>query len=115
MFSVCAFFCVCVQVEALRRADHPLKESYRLSTIQKKKTEVKRRVSWRQAKAQIGAVEPMKKKVGIATGYGLDGQGFDSRQGQDFFAHSVQTASGAHPSYPNGTGSSFLGVKAAEE
>jgi hypothetical protein len=33
MFSVCvcAFFCVCVQVEALRRADHPSKESYRMS------------------------------------------------------------------------------------
>jgi hypothetical protein len=34
MFSVCvvcAFSCVCVQVEALRRADHPSKESYRLS------------------------------------------------------------------------------------
>jgi hypothetical protein len=29
--SVCAFFCVCVQVEALRRAVHPPKESYRLS------------------------------------------------------------------------------------
>jgi hypothetical protein len=28
---VCAFFCVCVQVEALRRTDHPSKESYRLS------------------------------------------------------------------------------------
>jgi hypothetical protein len=28
---VCAFFYVCVQVEALRRADHPPKESYRLS------------------------------------------------------------------------------------
>jgi hypothetical protein len=44
---MCAFFCVCVQVEALRRADHPPKESYWLSMIQKKKTEVKRRVSWR--------------------------------------------------------------------
>jgi hypothetical protein len=43
---VCAFFCVCVQVEALRRADHPPKESYRLSMIQEK-TEVKWRVSWR--------------------------------------------------------------------
>jgi hypothetical protein len=28
---VCAFFCVCVQVEALRRADHSSNESYRLS------------------------------------------------------------------------------------
>jgi hypothetical protein len=32
---VYAFFCVCVQVEALRRADHPSKESYRLSLIKK--------------------------------------------------------------------------------
>jgi hypothetical protein len=32
---MCAFFCVCVQVEALRRADHPSKESYRLSSIKK--------------------------------------------------------------------------------
>jgi hypothetical protein len=30
---VCAFFCVCVQVEALRRTDHTPKESYRLSNI----------------------------------------------------------------------------------
>jgi hypothetical protein len=30
--SVCAFFCVCVQT---RRADHPSKESYRLSLIKK--------------------------------------------------------------------------------
>jgi hypothetical protein len=38
MFSVCvcAFFCVCVQIEVLRRADHPPKESYRLCMIQKK-------------------------------------------------------------------------------
>jgi hypothetical protein len=37
MFSVCvcAFFYVCVQVEALRRGDHPSKESYRLSLIKK--------------------------------------------------------------------------------
>jgi hypothetical protein len=38
MFSVvyvCAFFCGCVQVEALRRADHPSEESYRLSLIKK--------------------------------------------------------------------------------
>jgi hypothetical protein len=30
---VCAFFCVYIQVEALRRADHPLKESYRMPNI----------------------------------------------------------------------------------
>jgi hypothetical protein len=35
MFSVCVCFSVCVQVEALRRADHPSKESYRLSLIKK--------------------------------------------------------------------------------
>jgi hypothetical protein len=28
-----AFFCVSIQVEALRRADHPSKESYRMSEI----------------------------------------------------------------------------------
>jgi hypothetical protein len=27
---ICVFFCVCEQVEALRRADHPSKESYRM-------------------------------------------------------------------------------------
>jgi hypothetical protein len=32
---VCAFFCVCVQVESLRRADRPSEESYRLSLIKK--------------------------------------------------------------------------------
>jgi hypothetical protein len=32
---VCAFLCLCVQTEALRRADHPSKESYRLSLIKK--------------------------------------------------------------------------------
>jgi hypothetical protein len=32
---VCAFSCVYVQVKALRRADHPSKESYRLSLNKK--------------------------------------------------------------------------------
>jgi hypothetical protein len=41
----CEFFCVCVQEEALRRADHPPKQFNRLSKIYK--TEVKERVSWR--------------------------------------------------------------------
>jgi hypothetical protein len=59
--SVCAFFCVCVQVEALRRADHPPKESYRLSNKIEKKTEVKRRVSWRLAKAHWGCSAKEKK------------------------------------------------------
>ena len=36
VWSVYAFFCVCVQVEALRRADHPPKESYRMCKIYKK-------------------------------------------------------------------------------
>jgi hypothetical protein len=30
---VCALFCLCVQIEALRRADHPPKASYRMSKI----------------------------------------------------------------------------------
>jgi hypothetical protein len=32
---MCVRFSVCVQVEALRRADHPSKEFYRLSLIKK--------------------------------------------------------------------------------
>jgi hypothetical protein len=48
--------------------------------------------------------------VGIATGYGLDGPGIESRWGARFFAH-VQTDPGAHPAYcTRGTGS-FPGVK----
>jgi hypothetical protein len=43
--------------------------------------------------------------VGIATGYGLDGPGIESRWGARFFAH-VQTGPGAHPaSFTMGTGS----------
>ena len=48
--------------------------------------------------------------VGIATRYGLDGLGFDSRWGARFSAP-VQTGPGTHPtSYTMGTGS-FPGVK----
>jgi hypothetical protein len=43
--------------------------------------------------------------VGIATGYGLDGPGIESRWGARFFAQ-VQTDPGAHPaSCTMGTGS----------
>ena len=42
--------------------------------------------------------------VGIATRYGLDGPGIESRSGQDFFAP-AQTGPGAHPaSCTKGTG-----------
>jgi len=48
--------------------------------------------------------------VGIATGYGLDGPGIESRWGARFSAP-VQTGPGAHPaSYIIGTGS-FPGAK----
>jgi len=49
--------------------------------------------------------------VGIATRYGLDGPGIESRWGRDFSAP-VQTGPGAHPaSYTIGTGSLSRGVK----
>ena len=49
---------------------------------------------------------------GIATRYGLDGPGIESRWGAKFFAL-VQTGPGAHPaSYTMGTGS-FPGLNAA--
>jgi hypothetical protein len=48
--------------------------------------------------------------VGIATDYGLDGPGIESRWGARFFAH-VQSGPEAHPaSCTMGTGS-FPGVK----
>jgi hypothetical protein len=55
--------------------------------------------------------------VGIATGYGLDGQGVGVEvpiRSSIFFLHVVQTGSGVHPaSYPMGNGGSFPAVKAA--
>jgi hypothetical protein len=48
--------------------------------------------------------------VGIATGYGLDGPGIESRWGGEIFAH-VQTGPGANPAY-NGY-RVFAGDKAA--
>jgi hypothetical protein len=45
--------------------------------------------------------------VGIATGYGLDGPGIESRWGARFFAH-VRTGPGAHPASCTG---SFPGAK----
>jgi hypothetical protein len=48
--------------------------------------------------------------AGIATDYGLDGPGIESRWGARFFAH-VKTGPEAHPaSWTMGTGS-FPGVK----
>jgi hypothetical protein len=53
--------------------------------------------------------------VGIATGYGLDGPGIESRWGARFFAH-VQTGPGAHPASCTMGTESFRGEggKAAE-
>jgi hypothetical protein len=67
MFSVCvcAFFCVCVQVVALRRADHPPKDSYRLSMIQDNQSETE---SFMEVDLRpTGAVVPMKKTNSFQT------------------------------------------------
>jgi hypothetical protein len=48
--------------------------------------------------------------VGIATGYGLDGPGIESRWGRDFSAP-VQTGPGAHPASCTMGNGSFPGVK----
>jgi hypothetical protein len=50
----------------------------------------------------------------LATGWAKEGSEFESRNGEEFFLHVVQTGSGFHPtSYPMGTGGSFPGGKAA--
>jgi hypothetical protein len=46
---MCAFFCVCIQVEALRRVDYPSKESYRLSLIKKLRKLSPMLQKWEQA------------------------------------------------------------------
>jgi hypothetical protein len=48
--------------------------------------------------------------VGIATGYGLDGPGIESRWGAKFFAH-VQTGPGIHPASCTMGTRSFPGAK----
>jgi hypothetical protein len=48
--------------------------------------------------------------IGIATDYGLDGPGFESRWGARFFAH-VQTRPEAHPASCTIDTGSFPGVK----
>ena len=50
--------------------------------------------------------------VGIATGYGLDGPGIESRWGARFYAP-VQTGPGAHPASCTMGTESFPGVKSA--
>jgi hypothetical protein len=58
----------------------------------------------------------MNNAVGIATGYGLDGQDSMPGKGKNYIlVHSAQTGSGAHPaSPPIGTGTCFPGGRAAE-
>jgi hypothetical protein len=53
--------------------------------------------------------------LSIVRGYGLDGGGFNSQQGQDFsLLHSIQTIFGTHPaSYPMSTGDNFPRGKVA--
>jgi hypothetical protein len=55
--------------------------------------------------------------VGIATDYGLDGQGSVPDRDKRFSViHSIQTGSGVHPaSYTMGTGGSFLDGKEGHE
>jgi hypothetical protein len=65
MFSVCVcvvFFCVCEQLEALRRADHPSKESYLLSLI-KKLRKLSPMLQSRSKLPRVGATRKKKKRM----------------------------------------------------
>jgi hypothetical protein len=55
LICVCAFFCICVQVEALRRADHPTE------CVRSRKTEVNGEVHGGRPRP-TGAVVPRGKK-----------------------------------------------------
>jgi hypothetical protein len=63
---VCPFFCVCVQVEALRRANHPSKETYRLSLI-KKLRKLSPMLQKREQAPTCGSNEEGKKIVVLTT------------------------------------------------
>jgi hypothetical protein len=131
MFSVyvCAFFCVCVQVEALRWADHQSKESYRLSMIRK----LRKLSPMLQSGSKLPSVGATRKKkttttttttimcwasvVGIATGYGLDGRGVGLQVpvgSRIFFSPRRPDRLWGHPtSYLMSTRGSFPCAKAA--
>jgi hypothetical protein len=68
---VCAFFCVCVQVEALRRADHPSKESYLLFLIKKlRKLSLCSKKREQAPKCGSNEEERKKKYLIVASNYG---------------------------------------------
>ena len=68
--------------------------------------------STKQSGVKLGEsfVVIMVSSVGIATGYGLDGPGIESRWGARFSAP-VQTGPGAHPASCTMATGSFPGVK----
>jgi hypothetical protein len=74
---VCAFLCLCTGREALRRADHPSKESYRLSLI-KKLRKLSPMLQKREQPPKCGSNEEEEEKnivtykgVGVTNNYGF--------------------------------------------